>query len=61
MKFSIFNFQFSIKLNEAVFFLAGVAMLISVPALDSGGFYLWGAVKLLYLSAVVIYVWNRNI
>jgi hypothetical protein len=36
-------------------------MLASVPVLEAGGFYLWGAVKVVYLIGVIVYVWNRNI
>ena len=51
----IFNFQFSIfKLHEWVFIFAGIITLIAIPFLSQGGFYLWLAVKSIYLIGVIV-------
>jgi hypothetical protein len=50
-QFSIFNFQ-KLTITERIFVTAGVLMILSVPFLSIGQFYLWLAVKLIYLLAI---------
>lgn len=49
------------KLNEWIFILAGLCMIIFMPFLAAGGFYLWGIAKMIYLIGLIVYVGNRNI
>ena len=58
MKIAKFKY---LKLNEWIFILAGVVMLASIPFFDMAGFSLWVGAKAIYVTGLVIYVWNRNI
>lgn len=54
---------FHLKFHECVFILAGIVTLLAIPFLETGGFYLWGATKVIYLIGLIsiFYVRDRNI
>ncbi len=45
-----------LSVSEGLFLLAGIGMLVSLPALDSWGFSLWLAAKAMYAAGVVVYI-----
>lgn len=50
-----------INLHEKIFITAGVLMIFSVPFLNDWGFSAWFAVKIVYLTGlIVIYVRHRT-
>jgi len=46
-------FAHPFRLSDWVFLAAGILTFAVIPFLSSGGFYLWGAVKLVYLLGVI--------
>lgn len=42
-----------LKRTERIFLAAGLFTLLAVPFLGIGGFYLWFAIKLVYLSGII--------
>ena len=49
-----------LKLNEWIFLFAGVMTLFSIPFLEAGGFYLWVAIKIIYLSGLATLFYVRD-
>ncbi len=55
--------NFHLKFYEWVFILSGIATLLAIPFLQTGGFYLWGVAKAIYLIGLILifYVRDRDI
>jgi hypothetical protein len=43
----------AIKLSEKIFIIAGISTLAAIPFLEFSNFYLWLAVKAIYLSGLI--------
>jgi hypothetical protein len=48
-----------IQLSEVFFLIAGIGMLVSLPWLESGGFFAWILPKAAYVLGVIFLIFKK--
>jgi len=46
----------NLEIHERIFIAAGMLMILTIPLLATGGFYIWLAVKTIYLLGIIMLI-----